>query len=333
MEISKMEELFKGDNYEFLRNNKNLGDNIVLLTLGGSYAYGTNIESSDIDLRGIAKNSVNDLLGLSNFEQFTDTKTDTTIYSLNKIVKLLLNCNPNVIELLGTRDEHIFKITEEGQMLKDNIELFLSKKLINSFGGYATSQLRKIQNSLSIDKYPQIEKEGHILASIKKQVSHIKTHYKNYEDFGSINFYLNYSKKEGYEKEVCIDIDLKKYPVRDFKNIHSEVSNLIHSYDQLTHRNKKPTKDKLLKHTMHLIRLLSMGTEILEGKGVNTYREKERNLFLDIRKGKYDFDEMFEIINKYDNAFLYAKENTILPDKVNFSKVEELVINLNKKSL
>lgn len=42
--------------YDFLRNNKHLGENIELLTLGGSYAYGTNIEGSDIDIRGFALN-------------------------------------------------------------------------------------------------------------------------------------------------------------------------------------------------------------------------------------------------------------------------------------
>jgi len=44
---------------------------------------------------------------------------------------------------------------------------------------------------------------------------------------------------------------------------------------------------------MHLIRLLITGTEVLEGKGINTYREKEREFLLDIRKGKYSYNELF----------------------------------------
>ena len=37
--------------YDFLRTNPRLGNRIILMGLGGSYAYGTNNENSDIDFR------------------------------------------------------------------------------------------------------------------------------------------------------------------------------------------------------------------------------------------------------------------------------------------
>ena len=43
-------------------------------------------------------NSRKDLLGRSNFEQVIDNETDTTIYSFNKLVSLLENCNPNTVD-------------------------------------------------------------------------------------------------------------------------------------------------------------------------------------------------------------------------------------------
>ena len=66
--------------YDFLRTNKRLGDRIMLLGLGGSYAYGTNNEGSDIDFRGVTLMMPSDLLGLTKFEQYEDAKTDTVIY-------------------------------------------------------------------------------------------------------------------------------------------------------------------------------------------------------------------------------------------------------------
>ena len=87
--------------YNFLRTNGRLGDRIMLLGLGGSYAYGTNNEGSDIDFRGVTLMMPSDLLGLTEFEQYEDDKTDTVIYGFNKLVKLLLECNPNTCEMLG----------------------------------------------------------------------------------------------------------------------------------------------------------------------------------------------------------------------------------------
>lgn len=51
-----------------------------------------------------------DLLGLTEFEQYEDAKTDTVIYGFNKLVKLLLECNPNTCEMLGLDDNHLLPL-------------------------------------------------------------------------------------------------------------------------------------------------------------------------------------------------------------------------------
>lgn len=100
MTIDKIKDLvYKDSQYSFLWENLHLGkNNLMLLTLGGSYAYGTNVESSDIDVRGIAINTKHELLLGKDFEQVINNLTDTTIYSLNKMIRLLCQCNPNCIE-------------------------------------------------------------------------------------------------------------------------------------------------------------------------------------------------------------------------------------------
>ncbi|MHB9927311.1 hypothetical protein FDB72_10805 [Clostridium botulinum] len=60
-------------------------------------------------------------------------ETDTTIYALNKVIELMLNNNPNIIELLGTKDDHLFICNKYGKLLRDNVNLVLSKKVIHSF--------------------------------------------------------------------------------------------------------------------------------------------------------------------------------------------------------
>lgn len=98
MTIEQIKEMVASRDYDFLRTNPHLGDNIIFLTLGGSHAYGTNASTSDVDVRGCATNSKSDLLGLTSFEQVVNTGTDTTVYSFNKLVQLLLNCNPNMVQ-------------------------------------------------------------------------------------------------------------------------------------------------------------------------------------------------------------------------------------------
>lgn len=332
MDIQYIKDKLNSSEYEFLRTDPHLGSNILILTTAGSIAYGTNVDTSDIDIRGVTLETKQDIMGLSSFEQFEDRATDTVIYGLKKFINLCLNSNPNVLEILGTRPEHLLVITKEGQLLRDNVDLFLSKKAIQSFGNYATAQLRRLQNALARDNYPQAEKEKHILNSILGQMEHLKRTYKSFTG-SEINLYIDESDKEDMDTEIFIDIDLKHYPLRDFKNIYSEMSNIVKDYSKLNHRNSKKDELHLNKHAMHLIRLLITGTEILEGKGINTYREKERELFLDIRIGKYSYNDIFEMVDEYERKFKLAAENTSLPDEPNYKRVEELMLEIYGKTI
>lgn len=78
LEVARVDfkEIMMRPEYDFLRNNSRLGGRIILLGLGGSYAYGTNNENSDIDFRGVTLPLRSDLLGLTAFEQYEDSATD-----------------------------------------------------------------------------------------------------------------------------------------------------------------------------------------------------------------------------------------------------------------
>lgn len=335
MNILEIKNKLQNEEYDFLRKDKHLGNNIILLTVGGSHAYGTENENSDLDIRGITLENVEDVLGLSNFEQFTNNPTDTTIYGLRKIITLLMNCNPNVIEMLGTKEDQLFILSPEGKLLRDNINLFLSKKAMHSFGGYATAQLRRLQNALARDNYPQEEKEIHILNSVKHQIKHLQEHYKEFTD-QELKLYIDKSDKEDYETEIFMNIDLKKYPLRDFKSMYSEMNNIVKDYSKINHRNNKKDDLHLNKHAMHLVRLLIMGTEILNGEGVNTYREKDKEFLLSIRNGFYQNEdssfkkEFFDLIDDLEKKLKLAFNNSKLPEKPNYNKIEDLLISIYK---
>ena len=319
-------ELLANKDYAFLTESPLLGNNILLLTLGGSHAYGTNVETSDIDVRGITYNPIDSLLGNRVFEQYEDETTDTVVYGLNKMFRLLLECNPNTIEQLGSKPEHYIILNDDGKKLIENRKIFLSKRAIYTFGGYANSQLRRLQNALARDSYPQAEKEKHILGSIRSAMNSIieKFHtvngklieynfandngkmihaYKEYNqnmqemeqfknfDYGSLNLYPDESDREGMDVEIYMDACLHHYPLRDYKGIWNGMNTIVKDYEKLGKRNTKKDDMHLNKHAQHLVRLYLMCIDILTKEEIITYRADEHDLLMSIRNGEFQKPE------------------------------------------
>ena len=322
--------------YNFINTNEHLGKHVILLGLAGSYAYGTNIEGSDIDIRGITLNQKSDLIGLTQFEQYVDDNTDTVIYAFNKMVNLLLSCNPNTIELLGLSQDNYLYLNDIGKMLLDNKRLFLSKRAIQSFGGYADAQLRRLQNALARDTFPQSEKEQHIFNSVKNAMYSFNSSYKNFEN-GSLEIFIDKSVNPELETKIFVNANLNHYPLRDYVSMWNTMSNVVKDYDKIGKRSKKKDDLHLNKHAMHLIRLFMMAIDILEKGEINTYREKEHDLLMDIRFGKYQTyegtfsDSFYDMMREYERRLHYAAEHTDLPAEPDFKRVQELVMTINER--
>ena len=336
MTIYDIKQKLQTNEYGFLKNDDILGKNIILLGMGGSYAYGTNNENSDIDIRGVATNTKRNILIGQDFEQVVDTDTDTTIYSLDKIVKLLCNCNPNTIELLGLKPEHYLYLTPAGQALLENKTLFLSKVAINSFGGYANAQLRRLENKAA-RSISQSQQEEYILKTIQHASVDFKQKYFDFPD-DAINLFVDKSQRDGYDSEIFMDVNLNHYPLRDFKDLWSEMHSIVKSYNKLGKRNENAIEhDKLGKHMMHLVRLYYMCFDILEKGEINTYRELEHDLLMAIRNGEYldnnrqPIPEFYEMVDKLEKRLNYDAKNTDLPEHVDKNKVNDFVESINEK--
>ena len=136
-----------------------------------------------------------------------------------------------------------------------------------------------------------------------------------------------------------VNAALTNFPLRDFKSLIKAVNATVGQFDSLGKRNTKKDFPHINKHAMHLVRLYLMAFDILERGEINTYRDKEHDLLMDIRNGKFVQEdgtyrqEFFEMVDEYEKRLKYDAENSPLPQKPDMKKIEELVMTVNESLL
>lgn len=333
--MEKVKEVLESKKYDFLRE-EGLDNRTILLTLGGSCAYGTDIHTedyeSDIDVRGIYLHTREEILTCSPADKvISKSGLDVALYPFTKMIHMLKGCNPNIIELLGVKEEHMLKVAPEARLLIDNSDIFLSRIAGNSFGGYAFSKLKEIENAMMIKNGVDDEI---IAEQLRKTLDKQMTIFaEKYTGLTRDECFKVCEDRITHRNELCITVDLQNYPVHSLSSMYSELVDIESKFGKLSQRNKKKGARELAKHQMHLIRLLSMGKEILAGEGINTYREKDRDLLLDIRNLKYTNEEIMEIVKVKDDEFEYARKHTVLPKTYNDEAIKEIVSQINLKCI
>lgn len=337
MELNEIKALLHTAEYEFLKNEP-LGERTALITFGGSYAYGTNTDKSDVDIRGFALNSRMNILTGKDFEQYCDQTTDTVIYSADKLIKLLASNNPNTIEMLGCRPEHYLYVSPAGKLLLENSDIFLSQRAVSAFAGYAQAQLRRLENKTARN-IEQSQRERHILKSIEMAMGSVKSRCAEFPN-DSLRLYVDSTSREGFDTEIFMDVELKHYLLRDYTGLWSELNSIVRSYNIIGKRNENAiTHGKLGKHMMHLIRLYYMIFDILERGKIVTYREKEHDLLMSIRNGAFldendlPTEDFWEMLNEIDKRMERAKAQTSLPVVPNEKRIVELHAAVNEIAL
>ena len=176
-----IEDLKRKQEYSFL-DTEPLKSNLILLCVFGSNAYGTSTPESDLDIRGVRMPTESELYGLKDKESdtYTDSNTDTTIYTFHRFVRLCCKANPNIIEILGVRDSDVIYETEFGRLLRYVRTMFLSKDSVyHSFSGYAKHELRqlkgKIRYPVGIDYHRLSKQMMHIIRLLKSCYDILKT--------------------------------------------------------------------------------------------------------------------------------------------------------------
>jgi predicted nucleotidyltransferase len=116
------------------------GFQVVSLRVSGSHAYGTQRPDSDLDLRGIYQAPTDELFRLRPVQEQVERKDpDLVVFEVGKYIKMATGANPNILEQLYAPE---LLPTERGQLIAAHRSLFLSRRIRQTYGGYAMQQLR-----------------------------------------------------------------------------------------------------------------------------------------------------------------------------------------------
>lgn len=129
---------------------------ILFECISGSKAYGTDTPESDTDIRFVYILPLEDILGLGYVEQVNNPTNDITGWEIRRFMELLASGNPTVIEILAMPEDVTLFKHPVFDLLLNEADLFITKKLKNSMGGYARQQIQKATGQ---DKMMNWEKE------------------------------------------------------------------------------------------------------------------------------------------------------------------------------
>ena len=342
-----------------LRNN-NL---IVLECISGSKAYGLDTPASDTDIKGVFVLPKKQFYGLQHVQQVNNETNDVVFYELGRFMELLSVNNPNILELLNTpREAVLFKHPFLNAIKSD---LILSKLCKETFGKFAYSQIKKSKGlkkkivnpmpeerksvlSFCFVNYGQGAVLLHTFLEIKGwkqedcglvQIPHMKDMFGMYHDpdanFNGIvknenaNELRLSSIPKGLQQEALLYFNRDGYSTycKEYKEYWEWVEN---RNEERYNNTQSHGKNYDAKNMMHVFRLLEMACEIGKTGQVNV-RRPNRDFLLNIKSGKYEYEELLEMAELRRAEMEHAFERSTLPDKPDFAAINELTYLLRER--
>jgi predicted nucleotidyltransferase len=370
----------------------------IFLTLAGSQAHGTAREGSDVDLRGVCIAPLATRLSLSSpFEQYEGPlegpldaivrprlqthvtaasglaiKTEAVVFDVAKFLGLCSTANPNALEILFADEQDWVFETPAWRRLHAERRRFLTRRVQQTFSGYALAQLRKIKTHRGWLLHPPARKPTR-------------------EDFGLPAAEATLSRDDQNRIEQSIADKLRSYGFDDVElpkatrvdlrdrlerfvrdtlacppdevearlravathalgipadvvgalNAEKKYRAALKHWDafQTWQRQRNPARAALerrhgydTKHAMHLVRLMRMGVEALEHDDLRVRRPDAAELAA-IRDGQLSFDELERLSGDLQTAMARAAATTSLPPDVDRAWVDALAFELMSSDL
>ena len=329
-------------------------DHTVLLTIGGSRAYGIHTPTSDVDVKGVAVPPARFLHGfLHRFEQVDKpehlapfapllsaeeraavgtAKLEGVVYDLRKFMGLAAEANPNILDVLFCREDEVRLATPVGARLRDERQLFLSQKCRHTFAGYAHAQLKRIRSHREWLLHPPKEEPTRRAHGLPEGGGVLPR-----DQLGAFDTLLE---RGVTAAELCLSVGALELLQRE-KHYRAARTH----WEQYQHwkASRNPARAALearhgydTKHGAHLVRLLRMGKEILTTGRVDVWRgDIDAAELLEIRNGAWDYDRLLgwadEVEAELDAYYLAGRSP--LPREPDREALDALCVRLVEAAL
>ncbi len=347
--------------FEELKSKKEL---LLLDCISGSTAYGLNVKESDVDKKGVFMMPRQQYYGFDRQDQVANATNDEVYFEIGRFIELLTKNNPNILELLATPPEFVLYRHPIMDMIRP--EDFLSKLCLDTFAGYALTQVKKARGlNKKINKPLSSERRSvldfcHVIynnGSIPLTEWLTENKY-DQQDCGLIavdhfrGTYLLYHQSQLKNGEYlrgivsgpdADDVQLSTVPkgiqhiaVMNFnKDGYSVYCREYREYKEWEEKRNQSRYQSTLSHgksydaknMMHTFRLLSMAEEIALYQQVIVKRQ-DRDFLLKVRNGEFEFDELIGMVEDKMERIKDLFAASRLPEKPDVSKAEQLLINI-----
>jgi hypothetical protein len=269
----------------------------------------------DIDLMGVVLAQKTHYLGLQDWgsrgtREIKEGRWDIVYYEIRKLVRLLLQGNPNVLGLLWTDPEFHLLCGDYGKQLISNRGLFVGKHVYNAFAGYAHAQLEKMEtrDPLELREYLAVT------AELKYRGAHPN------------------HKGEVFAKPDCssppargIDMWTTEKLIQRLRSYQKKGENIGYMGDKRKQLVLEHGYDS--KNAAHLIRLLRMAKDFLVIGELEVYRSDAAEL-LEIKRGKWELVRVKEYAEQLFQEVKMARDASALPEGPDVVGAEKLLVGI-----
>ena len=317
-----------------MRTNATIAEeNKIIEIISGSNLYGLQTPESDIDYCGVFMPDKRHIYGFDSCEEVdlsiinkevngknSKEAIDRKFWSFSKYIKLAMQNNPNILELLYTPKENIVYINDVGKALLDKAYLFPHKGLKERFIGYAMSQKKKM--IVKADTFLDLERAVDFLEKVESKL--LLPQLFDYSEFKALFKYTNLTDEHYRVGDMVL---VKNQTVKKaIQKIEERIGQKSNRKELIRERGFDT------KFSSHLIRLLIEGKELLEnGKLVFPLTNSQE--IMDIKLGKWELKQVLEYADYLENEVEKSAICSFLPNTPDVFEIERFLIQQTERWL